>query len=102
MLSEPANDRAVDLQEVDLEVLREGERRVTRSEIVDGQPHAHLLELSKPGDHGLSVSRQSIAGDLQVQVARMQPGLLQDSRDVLPQVRCQDLLRGEVDAEQRK
>ena len=62
-----AHERAVDLQQVDRELLEVGERRVAGAEVVDGEPHAEVAQPPEPDGRRGRVLHQRALGDLEDQ-----------------------------------
>ena len=86
-----------DLQLVDREPLQVAERREPGAEVVDRDAHAHGAELCQLGRHALDVFHQGALGDLQDEMARVEPGVGERIADALAEAGLQDLTAGEVD-----
>src|SRR6266446_2486590 len=96
VLRKVADKGAVHLERVDREALEVRERRVADSEVVDGEPHAHLLDFGEHPARALGVLDHHALGELELEQFRPQPGALQRGRDILDQILVGELARREV------
>ena len=78
-----------------------GEGGVAGAEVVDGQVDAEGAEAAEALQHGLLVGHEHALGDLQHQLARVQPGGVEGAGHVLEQVGLLELAHRQVDAEER-
>jgi hypothetical protein len=69
---DPGREVPVDLDDIDGELLQVRERRVSRTEVVDGDPHTDRLERLERGPAGAGVVHEHVLGDLEAEVARRQ------------------------------
>src|SRR5574341_1852808 len=97
-----AHEGLVDLQRVDGECLEIAERRVTGTEVVDGDPHPQSLELAQYLDGVLGVLHGQALGDLQLQKPRIELGFPEGLVDVAHEVRILELPGGEVDRDRQR
>ena len=67
-----AHERAVDLEQVDRELLEVGERRVAGPEVVDGEPDAEVAQPPEPDGRRRRVLHQRAFGDLEDQALRLE------------------------------
>ena len=96
------DERAIDLQHVDREPVQVGKRGVARPEVVDREPDTERLQLPQPLEVGLGVVHHRALGQLDDEVRRREPRLLQRPGDVplelaLLQVTARDV-QGDVQA----
>ena len=69
-----AHERAVDLQQVDRELLQVGERRVAGAEVVDREPHAEVAQPAQADRRRGRVLHERAFGDLEDQPRRLEAG----------------------------
>src|SRR5215467_5140894 len=69
LVAEPLHEGAVDLERVHREALEIAERRVPGAEVVDGEPHAQVLELAELGESGGRVLHHHALRDLELEAA---------------------------------
>src|SRR5207237_853830 len=86
--------RAIDLQRVELQPQQRIERARSGPEIVHGQPHAAIPQLADP--HGVLAALQGALGQLQRELRGIETVLGKDAVDVLEQVAVLELPRGQV------
>src|SRR5215208_1193143 len=98
ILSQPLDERAVDLEVVHRQTLQVRERRAPGPEIVDRQPDAHALELLESPDSVSCVLHYRVLGYLEHEVTRRETGLSEYLGD---EVGLLELLYGEVHAEKQ-
>ena len=97
LLGQPADERAVDLQDVDREAVQVGKRRIAHAEIVDREPHAERLELAEALQVDLGVVHDRALGQLDHQVARVEARDVERVAHVGDQVRVLQVAAGDVD-----
>ena len=95
------HERRGQLEGVDGQGLEVGEGGVAGAEVVDGQVDAEGAEAAEALQHGLLVGHEHALGDLQHQLARVQPGGVEGAGHVLEQVGLLELAHRQVDAEER-
>jgi hypothetical protein len=83
-------------------VLEVGQGRVAGAEVVDGQVDPEGPQAGEALQHGLLVGGDHALGDLQHQVARVEPGGVQGAGHVLEQVGLLELADRPVDAQERR
>ena len=96
---EVGDEAAVDLERVDRELLEVGERGVAGPEVVDGDPYADGAERRQHLDGEDGVLHGRALGDLDLEVARVEAGLLEDAADARRQAALLELQRRQVDGE---
>ena len=97
LLGQPADEGAVDLQDVDREAMQVGKRRIAHAEIVDREPHAQRLELAEALEVDLGVVHDRALGQLDHQVAGLEARDLERVAHVGDQVRVLQMAAGDVD-----
>jgi hypothetical protein len=97
LLAEPLDEGAVDLQRVDREPPKVGQRRVAGAEVVDRQRHAERLEPDQLGQVLLGVGHQHALGHLQAEPVGRHPGLAEHLGDRGRQVGPVELADRDVD-----
>ena len=80
-----AHERAVDLQQVDRELLEVRERRVAGAEVVDGEPHAEVAQAPQPDRRRGRVLHERALGDLEDQALRLEPAAVEQRLDPVGQ-----------------
>ncbi len=94
-----ADERAVDLEDVDGEAVQVGQRRVAGAEVVDREAHAERLEAVEALEVGVGVVHDRALGELDHEVAGLEPRLLQRLGHVLHQVAVLQVPRRDVHRE---
>ena len=89
----PANEALVDLDLVERRLLQIAERRITGSEIVEGQPHAKRLEPGEGTVRGVAVGQEHAFGNLQFEASRLKAVIGQHRGDRIGDVRVVELDR---------
>jgi hypothetical protein len=95
------HERLGQLEGVHGQAAQVGQGRVAGAEVVDGQVDAEGLQAAEAVQHGLLVGGEHALGDLQHQLARVQPRGVQGPGHVLEQVGLLELAHRQVDAEER-
>src|SRR5882762_6819357 len=90
-------EAAVDLDDVDRETLKIGERCVTRAEVVEGELDASVLQGGELLLGPLAACDEHALGQLERQQVRGQVGALECVVDVIHELRMLKLPRGDVD-----
>src|SRR5215813_9246458 len=98
LVAEPLHEGAVDLERVHREPLEIAERRVAGTEVIDGEPHAQVLELAQLGESGRRVLHHHALRDLELEAAGVETAQVDGVRHLRHQVRVLELLGGEVHA----
>ena len=93
IMAQVLDERAVDLQRVDGEALQVRQARVAGAEVVDGQAHAHLVQLLERL-HGLvGVVHQHALGQLELEQRRREAAVAQRLLDHHDQLLLAELPR---------
>src|SRR3954447_19238321 len=95
-LAEAHDERAVDLQHVDRELVEVAERGVARPEVVEREQHARLLQLLERRQVLDAVLEQDALRHLERQRRRLDAGLLQRTPDVRDEPGLAELAGGGV------
>ena len=66
--STPHDERAVDLERVDFELVEVPERRLAGAEVVERRPHADRAQADEHVDRPLDVGHHDVLGDLELEV----------------------------------
>ena len=77
---DPVDEALVDLDGIDREPPQIAQRRVARSEVVDGDPHAEALQLPQTANRLFGLVRHDALGNLQHQELRRQLAVLERQR----------------------
>ena len=94
---EPGDERPVDLDRVERQVLQVGQRRVAGAEVVEHEPDAHVAQPAERPDPDLGLVHHDALGDLELERRRVEPGLGQDRVDLVDEVRLAELAGRQVD-----
>src|SRR5690348_5673338 len=96
VVTEPGDERGIDLDDVQRELAQVGQRGVAGAEVVDGQLHAHLVQGGQLLDDQLVLFDQDPLVDLDGERLGRQPGLGQDRGQPRPEGRRGELPGGQV------
>src|SRR5436190_6149085 len=89
-----ADERPVDLQQVDLRDLAQvPERREANAEVVDRQPDADRAQRAEAQERGVRIGEQRALGHLEAQVGRVDAGLRDAGAHVVDELRVGKLAR---------
>ena len=78
-------------------MLQVRQRRVAGPEVVEHQPDPELPQPPERADPRLGLVHQHALGDLDLEAARIQSGLVEDGRDLVDEVRLDELASRQVD-----
>ena len=95
------DERLGHLEDVDRQPLQRVQRRVAGPEVVDRDPHAERAQALELGDAEPRVLEQRALGDLEHELARVDPGVLDPAGDARHEVGVAQLGGGEVDVHQQ-
>src|SRR5439155_10636430 len=88
-----------DLKAIDRQAREVAQARVARTEIVDGDLHAQLLQAIEDGDRPVAALDQHAFGELELEVARLEPRCAQGVLDGIHEAGAAELLRRDVHRE---
>ena len=95
---QPLDERPVDLETRDRERLQRAEARIAGAEVVDGDLNAEALQLVHGSDCLPDIAHDQAFRQLEFDIARFQPTLLQRVDDAADEVLLGKLPRRDVDA----
>ena len=96
------HERFVDLQRVDGKVLQVTQAGPPGSKVVDGQMDSQVFERMKHGVRCIDMRHEHAFGQLDFEIARVQPRLLQDVDDIVQEGSCPKLDGGNVDGDRNR
>ena len=97
LLGQPADERAIDLQDVDREPVQVRERRIAHAEVVDREAHAERLQFAEALQVDLGVLHDRALGQLDHEVAGIEPRDLERMAHVRDQVALLQVATRDVD-----
>ena len=93
------DERTIDLEDVDGQVLQVGERGVAGPEVVHREAEAQLLQLPQARNHRARIDHDQALGDFEDEPARRQARALQGRAHLGHEIRLLELARREVHAD---
>ena len=96
-LAQVADERPVDLEGVERQGVQVRQRRVAGAEVVQGDEEAQVVELLEAAGRGPQVLDQQALGDLELELRRRDPGLVERGGQTVGEVALLELRRRDVD-----
>jgi serine/threonine-protein kinase len=92
-----AHEGLVDLERADRELLQRRERGIAGAEVVDREVQAHRAQLFEKPDHSAGLGHEGGLGDLELEVGRSDPGVVEHGAVAGEEFRLAELLERKVD-----
>src|SRR6266513_4959194 len=94
-----AHERPVDLKAIDRQAREIAQARIAHAEVVDGDLHAQLLQAPEDGDRPVAALDQHAFGELELEIARLEPRCAQGALDGTHETGVVELPRRDVHRE---
>src|SRR5665213_554360 len=98
---DPTNERPVDFEGIERELLKIAQAGVARAEVIDRHPYPSIPQNLEDGRRALGMFHKNSLGHLQLEIAWIQAGFAEDRKQAFQKLLVLKLDRGDIDGHGR-